>query len=43
VKPVTDGGIRLFEKIDRRMVALEIVEAVPSPLATHLRYAVTKP
>ncbi len=36
------GGTRLFEGIDRRKVALEIVEAIHSPLVTHLRYAVTK-
>ena len=42
--PVFFGaGIRLFEGIDRRKVALEIVEAIHSPLVTHLRYAVTKP
>jgi dihydrofolate reductase len=42
--PVFFGaGTRLFEGIDRRKVALEIVEAIHSPLVTHLRYAVTKP
>src|SRR5689334_16226746 len=41
--PVFFGaGVRLFEGIDRRKVALEIVEAIHSPLVTHLRYAVTK-
>ncbi|HKS69614.1 MAG TPA: dihydrofolate reductase family protein [Ktedonobacterales bacterium] len=35
------GGIRLFDGIDRRKVGLEIVEAIHSPLVTHLRYAVT--
>lgn len=41
--PVVFGsGIRLFDGIDRRKVGLEIVEAIPSPLVTHLRYAVTK-
>jgi dihydrofolate reductase len=35
-------GIRLFDGIDRRTVALEIVEAIHSPLVTHLRYAITK-
>ena len=40
---MADGaGVRLFEGIDRRKVALEIVEAIHSPLVTHLRYAVTK-
>ena len=42
--PVVFGsGVRLFEGIDRRKVALDIVEAPPSPLVTHLRYAVPKP
>jgi len=41
--PVFFGeGVRLFDGIDRRKVSLEIVEAIPSPLVTHLRYAVTK-
>jgi len=41
--PVFFGeGIRLFDGIDRRKVALEIAEAIHSPLVTHLRYAVTK-
>jgi dihydrofolate reductase len=41
--PVLFGaGTRLFDGIDRRKVALEIVEAIHSPLVTHLRYAVTK-
>ena len=41
--PVLFGaGIRLFDGIDRRKVALEIVEAIHSPLVTHLRYAATK-
>jgi dihydrofolate reductase len=34
-------GVRLFEGIDRRKVSPEIVEAIHSPLVTHLRYAVT--
>lgn len=39
--PVVFGrGIRLFDGIDRRKVALEIVEAIHSPLVTHLRYSV---
>ncbi len=42
--PVVFGrGVRLFDGIDRRKVALEIVEATHSPLVTHLRYAVLKP
>jgi hypothetical protein len=36
------GGIRLFDGVDRRRVGLEIVEAMHSPLVTHLRYAVTR-
>ena len=41
--PVFFGeGVRLFDGIDRRKVAPEIVEAIDSPLVTHLRYAVTK-
>ena len=39
--PVFFGeGVRLFEGIDRRKVSPEIVEAIHSPLVTHLRYAV---
>jgi dihydrofolate reductase len=39
--PVFFGaGIGLFDGIDRRKVALDIVEAMRSPLVTHLRYAV---
>jgi dihydrofolate reductase len=39
--PVFFGeGIRLFDGIDRRKVSPEIVEAIHSPLVTHLRYAV---
>ena len=39
--PVFFGeGVRLFEGIDQRKVSPEIVEAVHSPLVTHLRYAV---
>ena len=42
--PVFFGtGIRLFDGIERRKVAVNIVEALHSPLVTHLRYAVTKP
>ena len=40
--PVFFGeGVRLFDGIDRRKVSPEIVEAIHSPLVTHLRYAVT--
>ena len=39
--PVFFGeGVRLFDGIDRRKVSPEIVEAIHSPLVTHLRYAV---
>jgi dihydrofolate reductase len=39
--PVFFGeGVRLFDGIDRRKVSPEIVEAIYSPLVTHLRYAV---
>jgi dihydrofolate reductase len=42
--PVLFGsGVRLFEGIDRRKVSLELVEAPPSRLVTHLRYTVRKP
>ena len=41
--PVFFGaGTRLFEDIDWRKLKLEIVEALNSPLVTHLRYAVAK-
>jgi dihydrofolate reductase len=41
--PVFFGaGRRLFDGIDRQKVGVEIVEAIHSPLVTHLRYAVTK-
>jgi dihydrofolate reductase len=33
-------GVRLFDGIDRRKISPEIVEAIHSPLVTHLRYAV---
>jgi dihydrofolate reductase len=36
------GGRRLFEGIDRRRVAVEIVGVIHSPLVTHLRYTVIK-
>jgi dihydrofolate reductase len=39
--PVVFGtGVRLFNGIDRRKVALEVVEAIHSPLVTNLRYIV---
>lgn len=36
------GGRSLFAGVDRRKVGLEIIEAIHSPLVTHLRYAVTQ-
>jgi dihydrofolate reductase len=42
--PVFFGsGVRLFDGIDRHKVGLELVEALPSPYVTHLRYRVTRP
>jgi dihydrofolate reductase len=35
------NGIRLFDGIDRRKIAVEIADVIPSPLVTHLRYKVT--
>ncbi|HEV2459341.1 MAG TPA: dihydrofolate reductase family protein [Ktedonobacterales bacterium] len=41
--PVFFGaGIRLLDGIDRRKVGVDIVEAIHSPLVTHLCYAVTR-
>jgi dihydrofolate reductase len=41
LSPVLLGdGLRLFDGIDKRKIAFEIVEAIPSPVVTHLRYAV---
>jgi dihydrofolate reductase len=41
VAPVVLGsGIRLFDNLDRRRVSVEIVETLPSRLATHIRYKV---
>jgi len=37
-----NGGRRLFDGIDRRKIAVELVEAINSPLVTHLRYTVTQ-
>jgi dihydrofolate reductase len=34
-------GLRLFEKIDREKVKLEIAEAIHSPAVTHVRYGVS--
>ena len=41
LSPVLFGsGIRLFEGVDARRVALELVRTEPSPRASHLTYAV---
>ena len=41
VSPVLIGsGLRLFENIDKRKVSFEIIKAIHSPLATHIRYKV---
>jgi dihydrofolate reductase len=43
VSPVFFGaGRRLFDTMDRHKVGLEIIEAINSPLVTHLRYTVTR-
>ena len=43
VSPVLFGaGARLFEGVDKRAVSLAIVEAINSPMVTHLRYAVRR-
>jgi dihydrofolate reductase len=43
LSPVLFGsGIRLFEGVDARRVALEQVRAEPTPRVTHLTYAVRK-
>ena len=36
------GGIRLFDDIDKRRVAIQVVESLPSPAATLIRYEVKK-
>jgi dihydrofolate reductase len=36
------AGLRLFEGIDKRKVAVEIAEVISSPDVTHLRYTVKK-
>jgi dihydrofolate reductase len=43
VSPLFLGaGLRLFDGIDERRIALEIVEAINSPRVTHLNYAVRR-
>ena len=39
---VFGGGVRLFDGVDRKKVAFDLAEAVPSPQVTHLRYKVRK-
>ena len=41
--PVFFGeGRRLFDRVDRRRIAVDIVEAIHSPLVTHLNYVVRR-
>jgi len=41
--PVVFGsGVRLFDGVDRKKVAFDLAEAIPSPQVTHLRYNVRK-
>jgi riboflavin biosynthesis pyrimidine reductase len=43
IAPVFLGsGIRLFDGVDKDIYDIEIVEVIPSDLATHLRYKLTK-
>jgi dihydrofolate reductase len=43
LSPVFLGaGLRLFDGIDRRQIALDSVDAVHSPMVTHLNYAVRR-
>ena len=37
------GGTRLFDHLDRGKIRLEIVEAIGSPLVTHVVYRVNSP
>lgn len=34
-------GVRLFDGVDRKALSVDIAEAIPSPLVTHVRYDVT--
>ena len=36
------AGVRLFAGVDQRSIALDIVEAIHSPMVTHLNYAVRR-
>ena len=43
VSPVLFGaGLRLFDGVDQHKISLEIVEAIHSPMVTHLNYAVCR-
>ena len=43
VSPVIFGaGVRLFDGVDRRRISLEILEAISSPMVTHLTYTVRR-
>jgi dihydrofolate reductase len=43
LSPVLLGaGLRLFDGVDQQRIALEIVEAIHSPLVTHVTYAVRR-
>jgi dihydrofolate reductase len=43
ISPVFFGdGRRLFDDVARKKIAVQLVEAVNSPLVTHLRYTATK-
>ena len=35
-------GLRLFDRIDKQRVSVDIVEAIHSPKVTHLRYVVKR-
>jgi dihydrofolate reductase len=39
---ILGGGTRLFDGIEFGQVDLEVVDTVPSPRVTHLRYAVSR-
>ena len=40
LSPVFLGeGLRLFDRVDKRRISMDVVDAVHSPLVTHLRYA----
>ena len=37
------AGVRLFDAVDRRAGAFDLLETIGSPAVTHLRYAVRRP